>query len=115
MLQHLMLACERRDLFGCDPTFVYHEIMSPIAEATTGIAYHGFNCLAEYEQRLADLGFPDLLPPFVAGDFDGLHRACQLFDQRLRDFLGERAVPLNVFSGVDELKRFLALPAADRG
>jgi hypothetical protein len=48
-----------------------------------------------------------MLPYVAAGDFAGLHRQCLLFDQRLRAFLAERAVALNDFATLEDLKAFL--------
>jgi len=59
-------------------------LMIHTAQALTGIEYSDFNCLAEYEQDLVALGFPDLLPYVAARDFAGLHEQCQAFDQRLQ-------------------------------
>ncbi len=106
-LQHLMLACERKDMFHFTLMSLYHELMIHMAQAFTGVEYSDFNTLAEYEQDLAALGFPDLLSYVVAGDLDGLHQQCQAFDQRLQEFLTERAVSLNAFATVDELQKFL--------
>ncbi len=106
-LQHLMLACERRDLFNFNLVSLYHELMIHLAEATTGVRYSDFNCLAEYEQDLTAWGFPDLLPYLVSGDLDGLRRQCEHFDQHLRQFLTERGVALNDFEDVAALKAFV--------
>jgi hypothetical protein len=106
-LQHLMLACERQDMYNFNLVSLYHELMIHIAQALTGIKYSNFNCIAEYEQNLETLGFPNLLPYVVAKDFDGLHRQCQLFDQHLQRFLIEYLVALNVFSTLDELQKNL--------
>lgn len=106
-IQHLMLACERRESYNFNLTSLYHELMVHIAQALTGIEYSGFNGLADYQQDLAALGFPDLLPYVVAKDFDGLHRQCQLFDEHLQRFLSEHDVALNLFASVDELQIYL--------
>ena len=78
-----------------------------MAQALTGVQFSGFNSLVEYEQDLAAFGFPPLLPYLDAGDLAGLHRQCQLFDQRLQSFLTERSVPLNNFGALDELEVYL--------
>ncbi len=106
-LQHLMLACERRDLYNFNLMELYHELMFHMTLALTGVEYSAFNSLAEYEQDLVALGFPDLLPYVVAGDLDGLHEQCKAFDQHMQKFLTERSVPLNVFGSVDALERYL--------
>ena len=102
-----MLACERQDTFHFTLMSLYHELMIHMAQAFTGIEYSSFNSLADYEQDLVAFGFPDLLPYVVAGDFAGLHRQCQAFDQRLRQFLTEYSVPLNAFATLDELQQYL--------
>jgi hypothetical protein len=107
-LQHILLACERQDLFSLSIVSLYHELMIHMAQAFTGVEYSGFNSLAEYEQDLVALGFPDLLPYVVARDFSGLHRQCLAFDQQLRKFLTERGVELNAFGTVEELQTHLA-------
>ncbi len=106
-LQHLMLACERQDMYNFNLVSLYHELMVHMAQAFTGIEYSSFNCLAEYEQNLETLGFPDLLTYVVAKDFVGLYRQCQLFDQHLQRFLTEHSVSLNVFATLDELRKNL--------
>lgn len=108
-IQHLMLACERRDMFGSTLTSLYHELMIHMAQAITGIAYSDFNNLPEYEQDLVALGFPDLLPYVAAQDYDGLHEQCQVFDQRLQTYLTEKEVALNKFDTLDELATYLKL------
>jgi hypothetical protein len=109
-LQGVMLGCERRDWFAAQGSLMslHHELSRMLAQALTGVEYTGFNSLAEYEQDLAGLGFPDLMSAAEAGDFEGLRRQCLAFDQRLRSFLAERSVPLNTFAGLDELKAWLA-------
>jgi hypothetical protein len=106
-LQHLMLACERQDMFNFTLMSLYHELMIHMTQAFTGIAYSGFNTLVEYEQDLVALGFPDLLPYVTAKDFEGLQRQCQAFDQRLQQFLTEHSVALNAFATLDELQEYL--------
>jgi hypothetical protein len=86
---------------------LYHELMIHITQAFTGIKYSSFNCIAEYEQNLETLGFPNLLSYVVAKDFVGLYRQCQLFDQHLQKFLTEHSVSLNVFATLDELQKNL--------
>ena len=82
-----------------------------VARVRTGVAYSGFNSLAEYEQDLTALGFPDLLPAMtaaiIAGDFQELHRQCLDFDEHLRDFLSERSAPLNTFDRLEDLQSYL--------
>ncbi len=109
-LQGVMLACERQDMFALRTSLfsLLHEMSLGIAQVATGVEYARFNGLADYEQDLAALGFPALLPTMEAGDFAGLHRQCLLFDQRLRDFLAECAVDLNHFATLNELKMFLS-------
>jgi hypothetical protein len=106
-LQHLMLACERHDLFGSTLMSLYHELMIHMAQATTGVEYSDFNSLSEYEQDLTAMGFPELLPFVAAGDFTGLHRQCKAFDRHLQAFLTEHSVPLNSFGTIDELQAHL--------
>jgi hypothetical protein len=108
-----MLACEQRDLFSLKGSLLslLHEISSGVARATTGVPYLGFNALSEYEQNLADQGFPALLPYLSAGNFDGLYQQCLAFDVRLREFLLEREVPLNSFATLDDLQEYLASQA----
>jgi hypothetical protein len=111
-LQHILLACERGSVSGLDLVSLYHELMIHMAEALTGIPYSGFNSVAEYEQDLVALGFPDLLEPAVAGDVQELHRRCLGFDGRLRAYLGERSVELNAFATPDDLEAWLAAQRA---
>lgn len=106
-LQHVMLACERGDRYDFRLISLYHELMIHAAQAQTGIPYSGFNLLAEYEQDLTALGFPDLLAFVQAGDWDGLHQQCAAFDQRLRAYLTEHGVPLYSFATLDELREHL--------
>lgn len=110
-LQHLLLACERQDLFGLKVPLIslYHELSRIIAQATTGVAYTDFNSLAEYEQAFVRLGFPALLPAVEAGDFAGLHRQCLAFDERLQQFLIQHGVQLNTFTTVDALQSYLGV------
>lgn len=106
-IQHLMLACERKDMFGSTLTSLYHELMIHMSQALTGIEYSDFNSLMDYEQDLVALGFPNLLPYVAAQDFEGLHQQCQVFDQRLQDYLTEKGVALNKFDTLDELASYL--------
>jgi len=111
-LQHLMLACERQDFFGSTLMSLYHELMIHMAKATTGVEYSDFNSLAEYEQDLTAMGFPELLPFVVAGDFEGLHRQCRAFDLCLQNYLSKHAVPLNAFPSIDALQAHLERPTS---
>lgn len=106
-LQHLMLACERQDMFNFNLTSLYHELMAHMAQAFTGIAYSDFNSLAEYEQNLTAWGFPDLLPYVSTRDFAGLRQQCLLFDRRLQQFLRENGASLNTFATLDDLQAYL--------
>ncbi len=106
-LQHIMLACERRDMFHFPLMSLYHELMIHMAQALKGVEYSGFNSLAEYEQNLTDLGFPDLLPYVAQADFDGLHKQCQVFDECLQQYLTEYGVALNSFATLDGLSKYL--------
>ena len=107
-IQHLMLACEREDLFTFELMSLYHELMIHMAWALSGAGYSDFNSIAEYEQDLPALGFPNLLPYIEVGDFAGLYEQCRLFDRRLREFLAERGVSLNSFATLDALQAYLA-------
>jgi len=102
-----MLACERQDTLNLNVVPVYKELMIHLAQAETGVQYSGFNSLAEYEQDLRALGFPDLLEPMLEGDFEGLKDRCVEFDQVLRKFLAERWARLNAFETVEELEEWL--------
>ena len=103
-----MLACERKDGYNLNLMPFLHEFMIHTAQALTGVKYSGFNSISEYEQDLTALGFPDLLKYAAAGDFDGLHAQCKAFERRMREFLTERSVPLNVYKSVDDLRKDLA-------
>jgi hypothetical protein len=106
-VQHLMLACERRDMFNFNFISLYHELMIHMAQATSGVEYSGFNTVEDYEQDLTALGFPDLLAYLVAGDLDGLRQQCPAFDERLRQYLTERGVALCAFETLDDLETHL--------
>jgi hypothetical protein len=108
-LQHILLACECRQLDNFAAISLLHELMIHMAPVLTGVDYAGFNTIAEYEQDMAALGFPELLPCVLARDYDGLHRRCLAFDQRLREFLTERSVALNAFATVEELQQHLGM------
>jgi hypothetical protein len=94
-------------MFNFPLTSFYHELMLHMAQALTGVAYSSFNSLAEYEQDLVALGFPDLLPYVAAKDFAGLRQQCLLFDRRLQQFLQEHGAVLNTFASLDELQEHL--------
>ena len=111
-LQHLLLACERRDAFSLKRVLVslYQEVASAMTRAETGVGYGTFNSLADYEQDFVALGFPALLPAVAAGNWDKLHRQCLAFDRHLRQFLTDRGVNLYDFATVDDLRQHLAVP-----
>lgn len=113
-LQGVMLACERQDMFALRTSLfsLLHEMSLAIAQVGTGVAYSRFNGLADYEQDLASLGFPALLPYVESRDFAALHRQCLAFDRRLKQFLAERSVQLNAFASLDELRDFLSREAS---
>jgi hypothetical protein len=108
-LQHILLACERQDMFSLKGPLVslYHELALAMTQAVTGIRYSGFNSLAEYEQDFVAFGFPALLPYVEVGDFIGLHRQCLAFDQYLQQFLTAHGVELYTFATVAELQKYL--------
>jgi hypothetical protein len=107
-IQHILLGCEREDLFTLKGPLVslYHELSRMLAEVT-GAEITGFNSLMEYEQDLAALGFPALLPYLEARNFAGLHAQCLAFDDRLQQFLAEHDVPLYAFATVEDLQDYL--------
>lgn len=108
-LQHVLLACERQDIFALNDLLVslYHELSLHLTWALTGVEFSGFNSLADYEQDLVALGFPALLPLLIARDFAELHRQCLLFDRRLQEFLSSHSVELNNFATLEDLQRSL--------
>ena len=106
-IQHLILACEREDPFNFNLVQLLHELQIHMAWATDGVAYSGFNSLAEYERDLGALGFPALLPAFAARDYAALAEQARRFDERLRQFLGENEVALHDFGSLDELQEYL--------
>ena len=110
-VQHVKLACEREDMFMLRESLLslYHELMVHMAEAYTGIEYSSFNSIADYEQDLDALGFPNLWPYVVAEDYAGLHQAVGQFDEQLRAFLSEQGVGLNAFATLEELQDYLAM------
>lgn len=108
-LQGVMLACERQDLLAAKSSLLslLPEVSLALAQVSPGIAYSGFNSLADYEQDLGTLGFPALMPYLAARDFTGLQRQCLVFDRRLQEFLIERSVRLNVFATPADLREYL--------
>ncbi|MCW5845560.1 MAG: hypothetical protein KIT77_30180, partial [Caldilinea sp.] len=108
-LQAILLACEQADLFAAKGAVLslLHEMSRGIAQAGTGIEVTNFNALCDYEQELSALGFPALLAPLLARDFDTLAQKCHSFDRRLQAFLCENGVGLNDFATLEELKLFL--------
>jgi GAF domain-containing protein len=109
-IQHILLGCERQDLFTIKGPLVslYHEL-SRILSEVTGVEITGFDSLMEYEQDLAALGFPALLPYLEACDFAGLHAQCLAFDHHLQRFLTGHHVPLYAFATVEDLQRYLGV------
>ena len=81
--------------------------MVHISEANTGVQYGSFNGIADYEQDLSALGFPDLLARFVANDFSGLHRECSSFEEHLKSYLERHLARLNELANADELQERL--------
>jgi hypothetical protein len=111
-LQAVMQACEQQDLFAAKNALfsLLHELSRGIAQVESGFVATSFNGLRDYEQDLTALGFPALAPLLLAGDFAELHRQCLIFDVQLKALLMERAVKLNNFASLEELKRSLLLP-----
>lgn len=109
-LQHILLGCEREDLFTLKGPLVslYHELSRILAEVT-GAEISGFHSLMEYERDFAALGFPALLPFVEAHDFAGLHAQCLAFDAHLQQFLAEHGVPLYAFATVADLQHYLGV------
>ncbi|HRW08969.1 MAG TPA: nucleotidyltransferase domain-containing protein [Caldilineaceae bacterium] len=114
-LQHILLACEREDIFSLKRLLVslYHELALAIAYAETGIRNTPFNSLADYEQDFVARGFPALLPYAEAQDFAELHAQCLAFDAQLQSFLLDRGVNLYAFATLDDLRQHLALPTEE--
>lgn len=106
-IQHLILACERQDPYNFNFISLHHELMIHMAWALDGVDYSDFNSIADYEQDLAVLGFPELLPYLEARNYAGLAEQCRAFDLRLKEFLTENGVPLNSFASLDELQVYL--------
>ena len=106
-IQHAKLAAERGERLDPSLVSLYHEVMVHMAQATTGVAYGSFSPIADYEQDLSELGFPDLLAAFVADDQQRLGEQLDSFDERLREYLRQHAVGLNAFETVEELRAYL--------
>ncbi|TFH05642.1 MAG: hypothetical protein E4H09_01670, partial [Spirochaetales bacterium] len=47
-LQHLMLACERGDMYNSTLTSLLHELMIHMAQVVAGVEYSEFNTVSEY-------------------------------------------------------------------
>jgi predicted nucleotidyltransferase len=106
-LMHVKRACRRSDRYAMLLSSLYHELMVDIALAQGTAEYDGLNTVADHEQDLTALGFPDLVDLLTQNDLDGLAGSCDEFDQRLREYLAEHAVRLNRFGSLDELEMFL--------
>jgi hypothetical protein len=108
-LQHALLACEQHDLFALKRSLLsfYHEVSVHLAQALMGVEFTGFNSLADYEQVIGALGFPELWPAVATGDFAEVQRALAAFDRRLQEVLTTNGVALNAFGGVTELQAYL--------
>jgi hypothetical protein len=109
-IQHILLGCEREDLFTLKGPLVslYHELSRMLAEVT-GAQITSFDSLMEYEQNFVALGFPALLPYLESRDFAGLHAQSLAFDAHLQQFLTEHGVPLYAFATVEDLQRDLGV------
>lgn len=108
-LQHVILACERRDALAAQTKLLsfLHELHLHLARAADGVEYSLFNSPAEYDQALIGKGFPALLSLACNGRFDELAAACLEFDQRLRSFLTTLSVQLNCFTSREEVIEWL--------
>lgn len=112
-MQAILQACEQMDTFAAKNAVasLLHELSRSIAQADSSFVATGFNGLHDYERDLTALGFPALTPHLLSQNFAELYRRALAFDVRLKTFLTERAVKLNNFASLEELQRFLALPA----
>ncbi|HET6487745.1 MAG TPA: hypothetical protein VFH83_15060 [Spirochaetia bacterium] len=106
-IQHAKLASDRGDRLDPSLVSLYHEVMVHMAQATTGVSYGSFSPIADYEQDLTALGFPDLMGAFVAGDPKPLGEPCDVFDERLKEYLQQHGVGLNAFGSVEDLRTHL--------
>ena len=108
-LQHVMLACERMDMFSLKTSLIslYQELSRGITQVFAGIEYSDFNALSEYEQNLVALGFPALLPDLISGDFDRIHQQCLVFGEYLKKYLADQSVELNTYQTLNELRSAL--------
>ncbi len=109
-LQHVMLACERKDMSSLKTSLIslYLELSLGITRVLTGVEYSNFNALSDFEQDLVAFGFPPLLPYLASGDFEQLHPQCLAFGEHLEEFLAERSVEMNAYATLDELRSALA-------
>lgn len=55
-----------------------------------------------------DAGMPDLIGPAVEGNLAGLSQAATELDRQLADWLNARAIPVNDFASIDELRSVLS-------
>lgn len=106
-LEHVILSAERRDLFNIPVISLYQELMVHMAEAESGVQFTSFNSLADYEQDLGQIGFPNLLSPILERDFAQLKRDCADFDEKMKEFLLEKGVPLHSFHSMWDLEKYL--------
>jgi hypothetical protein len=113
-LQHVMLACQRRDFFNLSATSLIHELMIHLSEATDGVAYSDFNGLSDYQKDLEAMGFPDLIEPVGEKDYSELLRRCREFDRRLVSFHEEQNLPLYSYADVEEFEAYLRERAQKR-
>ncbi len=107
MIGHVKKACEHQDRLDSTLFVLYYEVMVHISRALTGMEYTSFNCISDFERNLSEMGFPDLIAHFIAGDFKALERECDVFDKHLRTYLEQHSVTLNVFADANQLQERL--------
>ncbi len=105
----ILSACRRGDqMAALYAAFHFQEVLVGVMNQVEKGFYGGdFNRLDELVTGYRSAGFPDLIPAASRGDLEELAQLVQVLDQKMQEYLQDRAIDLNIIPDEEALRRFL--------
>lgn len=107
-------ACDRGDVAAAAGAalIIQDELARMIHAAASGSYPAESALLGDYSAAYDEVGLPDLTGAAVAGDLDALREQVRLLDARVRGWMTDRGLALDVIPDLDALRRMLTAPDA---
>lgn len=105
----ILSASERGDAMAANAAafLLQYELCNMMNQVEKGCWASDVQLLGEYSGPYRKAGFPDLLELAARGDLEGLAQQVRRLDEKAKEWLQSRSIPLNILSSEEGLRRFL--------